>query len=106
MMFVYYRSSLPFGRLFFAVTKADDLIGRKVKVRGWYRRGIKPYVELSRIETPRVAVPPRIGDSLFPGEPIGGPPEYDQITGRSYSVWVQLAATAACVALGLYLLLP
>jgi len=49
LMFLYYRSSIPFGRLFFALRSADRLIGERVKVRGWYRRGLKPYVEVARV---------------------------------------------------------
>ena len=37
MMFVLYRSSIPFGRLFFAMRSADRLIGERVQVQGWYR---------------------------------------------------------------------
>ena len=103
MLFVYYRSSLPFGRLFFAVTKADELIGERVKLRGWYRRGVTPYVELSRIEGRRVK--PQAGNSastLFGKDGTTAPVEYEPVVSRSYSVWLQLAASAACVAYGLY----
>jgi Zn-dependent protease with chaperone function len=103
MLFVYYRSSLPFGRLFFAVTKADELIGERVKLRGWYRRGVTPYVELSRIEGRRVK--PQAGNStstLFGKGGTTAPVEYEPVVSRSYSVWIQLAASAACVAYGLY----
>jgi len=106
MMFVYYRSSLPFGRLFFAVTKADDLIGERVKLRGWYRRGIRPYVELSRIEGQRMKFEAGRGmTSLFSGEASSAPVEYEPLVSRSYSVWIQLAASAACVGYGLFRLL-
>ena len=106
MMFVYYRSSLPFGRLFFAVSTADRLIGDRVILRGWYRRGIRPYVELSRIEARTVKPLKGSGmTSIFSGEAAAAPVEYEQVVAHSYSVWIQLAASAACVALGLYWLL-
>jgi Zn-dependent protease with chaperone function len=106
MMFVYYRSSLPFGRLFFAVTKADDLIGERVKLRGWYRRGMRPFIELSRIEGQRMKIRSGRGmTSLFSSDASTAPVEYEPVVSRSYSVWIQLAASAACVAFGIFRLL-
>jgi Zn-dependent protease with chaperone function len=44
----------PFGsisRFLFGALKADDLIGRKARIYGWYRRAQAPYLEIYRIET-------------------------------------------------------
>src|SRR5215469_16278736 len=93
LMFLYYRSSIPLGRLFFAVHNADRYIGERVKVQGWYRRGIKPYVELARIETTvNKPVPGRGMTSLFSHAGTAAPLEYEQLVSRSYSRWIQLAA--------------
>ena len=100
-MFLYYRSSIPLGRLFFAVRSADRFIGERVKVRGWYRRGIKPYVELARIEA--TVNKPAKGSgitSLFGQNGVAAPLEYEQLVERSYSRWIQLAAAAVCAAIG------
>ena len=106
LMFLYYRSSIPFGRLFFAVSNADRYIGERVKIRGWYRRGIKPYVELARIEaTVNKAAPGRGMTSLFTQDGTAAPLEYEQLVSRSYSRWIQLAAAAVCAAVGILWLL-
>jgi len=101
MMFLYYRSTIPFGRFFFAMRSADRLIGERVTVRGWYRRGLKPYVEVARVEA-RVskARKGRGPVTLFGGEEASAPIEYEQLVERSYSQWIQLALTAVCVAAG------
>jgi len=101
MMFLYYRSSIPFGRLAFALRSADRLIGERVKVRGWYRRGLKPYVEVARVEA-RVskARKGRGMTTLFAGKDASAPIEYEELVERSYSQWIQLGLSAACVALG------
>jgi hypothetical protein len=101
MMFLFYRSSIPFGRLFFALRSADRLIGERVKVRGWYRRGLKPYVEVARVEAKvSKARKGRGMTTLFAGEDAAAPIEYEQLVERSYSQWIQLAVTAVCVAVG------
>jgi Zn-dependent protease with chaperone function len=106
MMFLYYRSSVPFGRLFFAVRSADRFVGERVKVRGWYRRGIKPYVELARIEA--TVNKPAKGSgitSLFGQNGASAPLEYEQLVERSYSRWWQLAAAAVSATVGIIWLL-
>ncbi|HID09609.1 TPA: hypothetical protein EYP13_05240 [Candidatus Micrarchaeota archaeon] len=40
---------LSFGNLFFAVTKVDSLIGKDVRIEGWYFRGVAPRIDLHRI---------------------------------------------------------
>jgi len=106
MMFLLYRSSVPFGRLFFAIRSADRLVGERVKVQGWYRRGLKPYVEIARVEsTVAKAREGRGMTTLFGGEGAQAPVEYEQIVERSYSRWLQLAAAAVCTTGGLFWLL-
>jgi Zn-dependent protease with chaperone function len=106
MIFLYYRSTIPFGRFLFAIRSADRLIGERVKVRGWYRRGLKPYIEIARVEA-RVsrARKGRGPVTLFGGEDTSAPIEYEQLVERSYSQWIQLALTAICTAAGVLWLL-
>ena len=106
LMFLYYRSSIPFGRLAFALRSADRLIGERVKVCGWYRRGLKPYVEVARVEAKvSKARKGRGMTTLFNGQDAAEPLEYEQLVERSYSQWIQLALTAVCVAAGVVWLL-
>ncbi|MGD0496901.1 MAG: M48 family metalloprotease [Bryobacteraceae bacterium] len=76
MLFVLYRQSIPLARFFFAITEAEKWIGKKVAIEGWFRRGTRPYVEMSRLT----------------GE--------DGKAHRTYSRWVQYALAAAAVAIG------
>jgi hypothetical protein len=102
MMFLLYRSSIPLGRLFFAIGDAHRLIGERVNVQGWYRRGLKPYVEISRIEARVSKLSGEKGLlSIFGKEGSSAPLEYEQIVEHSYSRWIQLAASAACAAIGI-----
>jgi heat shock protein HtpX len=102
MMFLLYRSSIPLGRLFFAIGDAHRLIGERVSVRGWYRRGLKPYVEISRIEARVSKLSGEKGLlSIFGKERGSAPLEYEQIVEHSYSRWIQLAASAVCTAIGI-----
>jgi hypothetical protein len=55
----------------FAITAAEACIGERVGIEGSYRRGLHPYVEMSRLTTDA------------------------KIMHRTYSRWVQLALTAA-----------
>lgn len=41
-----YRQSIPLARFWFAVTEANSYIGQKVVIDGWFRRGLRPYVEM------------------------------------------------------------
>jgi heat shock protein HtpX len=102
MMFLLYRSSIPLGRLFFAIGDAHRFIGERVRVQGWYRRGLKPYIEISRIEARVSKLSGEKGLlSIFGKEAGPAPLEYERIVGQSYSRWIQLAASAACTAIGI-----
>ena len=76
MLFVLYRQTIPFARLLFAVRSAEALEGERVTIDGWFRRGLRPYIEMSTLTTT------------------------DGRTYRAYSRWVQLAFAALCVIVG------
>jgi Zn-dependent protease with chaperone function len=78
LLFVKYRQSIPFARLFFALSSAEDLTGQQVTIDGWFRRGMRPYIEMSRLTTSQ------------------------GLTYRAYSRWIQLAAAAACTVIGAF----
>jgi heat shock protein HtpX len=106
MMFLLYRSSIPLGRLLFAICSADRFIGERITVKGWYRRGLKPYVEIRRIEArlPK----PHSGHgplTLFSAQSADTPMEYKTLVERAYSRWIQLAAAAIACGSGVILLL-
>src|SRR5690349_846124 len=75
MLFVLYRQSIPLARLLFAL-RAEEYIVQKVVIEGWFRRGLRPYIEMS---------------SLM---------DENGRTHRTYSRWVQHALAAATVAVG------
>ena len=76
IMFILYRQSIPFARFMFGTAEAESYVGQDVVVEGWFRRGVTPYVELSKI--------------------IG---EYETVH-RTYSRWVQLGVALAAIAIG------
>jgi heat shock protein HtpX len=76
IIFVLYRQSIPFARLLFALKSADELAGQKVVIEGWFRRGLRPYVEMSRLTTE------------------------DGRTHRAYSRWVQYVLSVGAIAAG------
>jgi hypothetical protein len=76
MVFMLYRQSIPFVRFLFAITAAENYIGQQVEVEGWFRRGLRPYVEMSKLT----------------GE--------DHSSHRAYSRWIQLILAAIAVAAG------
>jgi heat shock protein HtpX len=106
MMFVLYRSSIPFGRLWFAVNNVDRYIGEQVAIKGWYRRGLRPYVELSQIEA-RMTRPNISGGpvTLFGNQNQSAPLEEVRLVSRSYSRWIQMAGSALATAVGIIWLL-
>jgi heat shock protein HtpX len=81
IVFVLNRQSIPFARLVFAFCRADNFIGQHVTLTGWYRRGVKPYVELGSVTTT------------------------DGKTYRSRSRYLQIAAAATMMAAGWYWLM-
>ena len=78
MLFMLYRQSIPFARILFAISAADGYIGKQVEIEGWFRRGLRPYVEMSRLR----------------GE--------DGRSHRTYSRWIQYAGAAVAVVAGWY----
>ena len=76
LMFLLYRQTIPFARFLFAITEAEACIGEHVVIEGWYRRGLRPYVEMSRLTTGA------------------------NVIHRTYSRWIQLALAAAAVVIG------
>jgi heat shock protein HtpX len=106
LMFVLYRSSIPFGRLWFAISNVDRYIGEQVTIRGWYRRGLRPYVELSRIETQVITAKATDGPiSLFGNKDNPTPVHQATLVSRSYSRWIQMAGSALATAIGIIWLL-
>jgi heat shock protein HtpX len=49
IIFLLYRQSIPFARFLFAVASAESFIGQTVEIEGWFRRGLRPYVEMSHL---------------------------------------------------------
>ena len=76
IIFLLYRSSIPFARFLFATADAETYIGQKVCVEGWFRRGLVPYVEMSKLTDER-------GSSR-----------------RLYSRWIQCGVAALAVTAG------
>jgi Zn-dependent protease with chaperone function len=106
LMFLLYRSSMPFGRLFFALTDVDRVMGEKVTVKGWYRRGLKPYIEISRIDAELTSCRGGSGPiTLFGDSTSESSQQSEHLVSRSYSRWIQTAAAALCTAIGLAWLL-
>jgi Zn-dependent protease with chaperone function len=81
IIFLLYRSSIPFARFLFGTAKTDEYVGQEVTVEGWYRRGLTPYIEMSKLT----------------GE--DGPTGNGK-TSRLYSRWIQSLAAAVCFAIG------
>lgn len=79
MLFILYRQSIPLARLLFAITSADELVGQKVEIEGWFRRGLRPYIEISCLTTE------------------------NGTTRRAWSRWVQYALAFSAVAVGCWL---
>jgi hypothetical protein len=77
-----YRQSIPFARFLFALSAAENFIGQEVVIEGWFRRGLTPYVEMSKLT----------------GK--------DNASRRAYSRWVQLVLAAIAVVIGWLWLRP
>lgn len=78
IMFILYRQSIPFARFLFGTSEAESYIGQEVVVEGWFRRGLTPYVELSKLTG-----------------------EYNNVH-RTYSRWIQIAVALVAMAIGWY----
>ena len=76
MIFLLYRQSIPFARFLFALTSAESFIGQTVEIEGWYRRGLRPYVEMSHLSAD------------------------DGTSERTYSRWVQSALAVGAIVVG------
>lgn len=76
IMFILYRQSSPFARFLFGASEAESYVGQEVVVEGWFRRGMTPYVELSKLTG-----------------------EYETVH-RTYSRWIQLAVALAAMVAG------
>ncbi|MHA1781882.1 MAG: zinc metalloprotease HtpX [Promethearchaeota archaeon] len=50
LLYVDYRFGLRIVDFFWAITRADQQVGKKVRIRGWYRRGPNPYIQIDRLE--------------------------------------------------------
>ncbi len=50
LLFIDYRSGIPFGNFFFAVARVKKLMNHSVRIRGWYHRGPGPFLQVDRIE--------------------------------------------------------
>jgi Zn-dependent protease with chaperone function len=51
LLYIDYRFGLSIMDFFWAITKVNRLIGQRVRIRGWYRRGPSPYLQIDRLET-------------------------------------------------------
>ena len=50
LMYIDYRWGLGIADLIFALSKAKRLVGQRVRIKGWYRRGPSPFFQVSVIE--------------------------------------------------------
>jgi heat shock protein HtpX len=75
MLFILYRQSIPFARFLFALN-AVEYIGQSVVIEGWFRRGLRPYIEMSGLTT------------------------NDGKTSRAWSRWVQYLLAAVAMGVG------
>jgi Zn-dependent protease with chaperone function len=51
LMYIDYRFGLSIVDFFWAITKVPGLIGQQVRIKGWYRRGPNPYLQVDTIES-------------------------------------------------------
>jgi hypothetical protein len=72
------RQSTPFVRFVFGTSEAKDYIDKEVVIEGWFRQGVAPYIEMSKISD-----------------------DYGNVY-RSYSRWVKLAVAVAAIEIGLF----
>ncbi|MBF2025688.1 MAG: M48 family metalloprotease [Oscillatoriales cyanobacterium C42_A2020_001] len=54
MIYLYYASRFgPLGNFLFGMTQAESFVNQEVRVKGWFRRGVMPIVDLMRMECDR-----------------------------------------------------
>jgi Zn-dependent protease with chaperone function len=54
MIYLYYASRFgPIGNFLFGMTQADSFVHQEVRVKGWFRRGVMPIVDLIQIDCDR-----------------------------------------------------
>ncbi|MFX1410992.1 MAG: M48 family metalloprotease, partial [Promethearchaeota archaeon] len=51
LMYVDYRFGIGIVDFFFALSKVKRLVGQRVRIKGWYRRGPSPYIQVDTIES-------------------------------------------------------
>jgi len=51
LLYIDYRFGLRIVDFFWAITKVNRLIGQRVRIKGWYRRGPGPYLQIDTLET-------------------------------------------------------
>ncbi|MFX1277451.1 MAG: zinc metalloprotease HtpX [Promethearchaeota archaeon] len=51
ILYIDYSFGIRLVDWFFAITKVERLIGQRVRIKGWYRRGPIPYLQVHSIET-------------------------------------------------------
>ena len=51
LMYIDYRFGLSIVDFFWAILRVKKLIGQSVRIKGWYRRGPSPYLQVDTIET-------------------------------------------------------
>ncbi|TXT56302.1 MAG: conserved membrane protein of unknown function [Promethearchaeota archaeon] len=51
LLYVDYRFGISIVDFFWAILKVKKLLGQTVRIKGWYRRGPNPYIQVDTIET-------------------------------------------------------
>ncbi|MFX0057429.1 MAG: zinc metalloprotease HtpX [Candidatus Hodarchaeota archaeon] len=51
LMYIDYRFGLSIVDFFWAIARVDRLIGQRVRIQGWYRRGPSPYLQIDTLWT-------------------------------------------------------
>ncbi len=51
LMYIDYRFGLGIVDFFFAIARVKKIVGQRVRIKGWYRRGPSPYIQVDTIET-------------------------------------------------------
>jgi Zn-dependent protease with chaperone function len=51
LLYVDYRFGLSIVDFFWAILRVKKLLGQTVRIKGWYRRGPNPYIQVDTIET-------------------------------------------------------